>query len=67
MYLMQLLDIKEILQSSTLITLYSADAVPIKKRPRCALNKIICYIMLYVFVIKTAGSTGRLVRGVHCG
>lgn len=40
MYLKQLPDIKEKLESLSLITLHSADAIPPKKRPRCALNEI---------------------------
>ena len=38
MYLKQLPDLKERLKDSSLITLYSADAIPHKKRPRYAQN-----------------------------
>lgn len=47
MYLKRLPDIKQRLQNSLLITLYSANAIPSKKRPRCALNKINMSIRLF--------------------
>lgn len=65
MYLKELPHIKGKLQSSLLITLYSADAIPPKKRPRCALNKI--SILILLFYVKAACSIGCVVCGVHRG
>ena len=48
MYLKQLPDLKERLKDSSLITLYSSDAIPPKKKPRCALIKTMCVIFVFL-------------------
>jgi len=66
MYLKKLPDIKKRLQSSSIITLYSTDAIPPMKRPRCVLNRITLYDTFFYFTsIKATFSIRCLVCGVR--